>query len=187
MTRFAILTVGDLVSKQQLDITIQSFAKFFHAVTKRHQNRLQLTVLANKNNTPIILRLAQDYKVLDTIKVVSTRQEHQVEAAFSEASLLFLPMFNQLEDLIPKALSKGVPILAYENSLEEQLIDNTCGLAVPFRSNQQSIQAFSKTMKMLYFDSEVQKILRRGAYKKFRNTIQWKAVEPLERRLSLAS
>lgn len=187
MTQFSIITAGDFGSKRELEITIQSFAKFFYSLTKRHQKNIQLMVLTNKSNTPIIFRLAKHYKVFNAIKVLTSLHKPMVEAAFEKASLLFLPKFYEFEHLIPEAFSQGVPILAYENSLEEKLIDNTCGLAVPFKSAEQSSLDFCKTMSMLYFDSEVQKILKRGAYKKFRNTIQWKAIESVEQRLSMAS
>ena len=187
MTRFAIITAGDIVSERELEITIQSFANFFHSVTKRHQNYLQLKIITNNSNTAIILHLAKHYKVLNATKVLSYQNKDAVETAFEEASLLCLPKFDNLEYFIPLAFSHGVPILAYENSLEEKLIDNTCGLSVPNRSTEQSANDFYKTMKMLYFDPEVQKILKRGAHKKYRNTIQWKAIEPVEHRLSLAS
>ncbi|MFK7934728.1 MAG: hypothetical protein AB8G22_14555 [Saprospiraceae bacterium] len=81
----------------------------------------------------------------------------------TNCQVLFSPTLQPDEPLINTSLEAGIPVLTYDNSTSEQLIDSSCGMLVPYRTGERSAQVFSDYLRMLYFDPEAQRFLSKGA------------------------
>lgn len=180
---FNVITPGEVVSSSELELGLRSFAKFYHTLTAKHRKRIILTIITSKQKSVAVKNLATHYNISDVV-IIKHSQHNTNHDLFTKATLMLLPSYQGVDNIINQAFSCGLPVLGYTSKGERQYIDNTCGLTVKPLSIERNVEAFCKKMQMLYFDSEAQKILKRGAKRKYNNLIQ---MSPPEMRLPLAS
>ena len=180
---FNVVTLGELVSSSELELSLRSFAKFYHTLTAKHKKQTALTIITSRQTASMLQSLVEEFNISNAVCILN-KQEKEIENVYLEANLMFLPTFQKINNIINEAFSYGLPVLVYHNPTEKEYIDNTCGLIVKRQSTEQSIEDFCKKMRMLYFDPEAQKILRKGAKRRYNNLVK---LRHIERRLPLAS
>jgi|GEM_PF-2897887 len=174
MAPFVILTSLDYHSQQEVEIAIRSFANFYFNVTNKHRNRIHLVIIDTGGQQKEFIRLADKYNISNSVRIISRHSKDSLKKALRHACLLFLPTANSSEELISKALSNALPILSFDVFSIRKFIDNSCGMLFRFNSPEQSVSIFSDMMRMLYFDPEALKMLRKGALKKYKTIFSWK-------------
>ena len=75
--------------------------------------------------------------------------------------------------VVPEALSFSLPILCFDNDGPGELMDNTCGFKVPYSNPEESIQAFSKYLNLLFHSEEKRSELSKGAKIYFEKQLTW--------------
>jgi len=181
MPPFVILTSLDSNFQLEVEIAIRSFAKFYYNVTNKHRNRIHLVIIdRGGQQKKEFCRLAEKYNISNSVRIISKYSKDSLKKALHHASLLFLPTSDSSQELISNALSNALPILSFDVFSLRKFIDNSCGLLFRFNSPEQSISTFSDMMRMLYFDPEALKMLRKGALKKYKTIFSWKQKQESE-------
>ena len=86
---------------------------------------------------------------------------------------MLLPSADNITRLISEAFSFGLPVVCYDSEELEETVDPTCGMTVDNDNYQESVIGFSEVLRMLYFDPEARKILKKGALKKYETQFSW--------------
>ena len=66
-----------------------------------------------------------------------------------------------------------MPVVCYESEILEEAIDSSCGMTIEQDNFQENVTEFSDVLRMLYFDPEARKILKKGALKKYETQFSW--------------
>lgn len=173
MYPFTILAVSDLASEAGVEIVMNSFAEFYHALTPKHKRQIKLVFVDKGGYTIPVLHWAEKLNIQPITQVLNWKRIDKVEAAYKEANFLLLPAQTKTKNGIMTALAKGLPVLSYREAEQEELIDLTCGMLIDYMSVGQSIGDFGNLLRMLYFDPAACKILKKGALKKYSSLLQW--------------
>ena len=173
MYSFTVLALSDVATEAGIDIVFQSFAEFYHELTPKHKKKSKLIFIDKGGYALAAIQLAEQLDIQPVVQVLNWKRIDYIKSAYEAASLLLLPAKTKLESIIVDALSKGVPILSYLEKEQEQYIDHTCGTLIDYYSKGQSIEDFANVMRMLYFDPEACKLLKKGAFSKYKNQISW--------------
>ncbi|WP_300021568.1 glycosyltransferase family 4 protein [uncultured Maribacter sp.] len=86
--------------------------------------------------------------------------------------LLFTSLYEATGTVVLESLAKGVPVICHDTCGQGDIIDSMCGVKVPMKSVDYSIQTFSKEIRNLYFNKNLIKSLSDGAYAKAKE-FQW--------------
>jgi len=173
MTPFIVIGLGDFISEQGLDITVKSFANFYHNVTSKHQKRLELKLIDDIENVSRLKSLVSQYEVDNVTEILTLSQQNQIETTYKIASLIMLPLNKNVSNIVQESLSYSLPIICFNNSANEGLLDQTCSMQLDFETDEASAIQFSRLLKLLYFDREALKILKRGAAQKYESKFTW--------------
>ena len=173
MYTFTVLGLSDVASEAGIEVVFQSFAAFYHNLTPKHKKKSKLVFIDKGGYALSALQWAEQLEIKPVLQVLNWKRIEHIKKAYDTASLLLLPSKSKIENIIIEALSKGVPILCYQEKEQEQYIDHTCGTLIDYYSKDQSIEDFANVMQMLYFDPEACKLLKRGAISKYKNQINW--------------
>lgn len=173
MYTFTVLALSDVASEAGMEITFEAFAEFHHALTPKHKKKSKLIFIDKGGYALAAIQLAERLEIQPFVQILNWKRIDPIQIAYNAASLLLLPSRSKTEALIIDALSKGIPILSFQETEQEQFVDQTCGTLIDYYSKSQSIEDFANVMRMLYFDPEACKLLKKGAYSKYANQLSF--------------
>jgi hypothetical protein len=171
MQAFTIITPVQAETGEQIEIAVQSFARFYFSISSRHRAFVQMVLIDNGDWFHDIVRLVEAHRIKAACQVIlqekATLQEHYLHGSF----LVFLPAAASDSGWIKAALEKGAPVIGYEGLVERTMLDNSCSMLLSNKEESQIVEEFSEILKMVYFDPGALKMLRRGARRKYFNIL----------------
>lgn len=171
---FEVLTLGEFLNKRGIEVTIRSFADFYHSVTPKHQRRIVMNYIDDSNtNRAYLNRLLEINDIKDQVQILDKATDKEKLKVLSKAALLSFPSEEGAGAVIPEVLSYGIPILCLECEGLQDFIDPSCGMIIKFEGLGQAVEEFSDMLKILYFDPEVSKILKKGALNRYEKYFSW--------------
>lgn len=173
MSKFYVLSLGEFISKEGIDITLESFADLYHDVTSKHQKQMQLTMITKGILTDHIQAKINSLSLNDAVQMILWSEQEKIEKCYRESSIMLIPSKENITKLVSEAFSYGLPVVCYENENLEEVVDSSCGMLVAYDVAQQNISIFAEVMRMLYFDSEARKMLKKGATRKYETQFSW--------------
>ncbi len=173
MTLFNVLSLGGFIPTKDVEVAMEAFASFYHQVTNKHQRRLRITIIDKGDNQRHFEELARTLDIQQVLTIISCNQQEGVEAFYAKSATILLPTRQRLGMIIPEALSFGLPVLSLEEEHTKEHIDNSCGMLIRYQGREQSIEEFSRCLRILYFDPEALKILKKGAFNQYEKNFTW--------------
>lgn len=174
MKEFNVLTLGEKLSDEELELVIASFAELYHRVTFKHHRRIKMKVICDLKQGELVLSVANNHKVSTNVELISINDFNPDDWSSFGVSVLFLPTKKRVGKITRTALSQGIPIVSFQNESISEYVDHSCGMLVRAKDYSQNKDAFSRILNMLYFDPEVRKLLKKGAQTKFRQISGYK-------------
>jgi len=173
MSNFNVLSLGEFIHKEGIDVALEAFADLYFDVTSPHQKQMKLIMVIKGTLQDYILERANKLGIKKTIEIISWSEQEEIENWYENASVMLLPSTNNITRLIAEAFSFGLPVVCYESEELENTIDPSCGMTVKYGNFQENIVKCSDVLRMLYFDPEARKILKKGALKKYETQFSW--------------
>lgn len=173
MSKFNVLSLGEFIHKEGIDVALESFADLFFDVTSKHQKQMKLIMVTKGALSTYIKEKAESLGIDQVIEIVLWSEQETIEEWYENASVMLLPSTDNITRLISEAFSFGIPVVSYESAHLEDTMDQTCGMMIEYDNFQENVVGFSEILRMLYFDPEARKILKRGAMKKYQTQFSW--------------
>ena len=164
---FNVLTPIFKFDVASMHLAIQAFEQFFDEITPKHRKKIKLTLVLNKIQQNIYSEYSSQSLTGKMIQMIPDVKGKEIETAWQQASICFLPDAEGAIDLFNKALLHHLPVLAYASKMSKKSLDNSCSILLPYKTNSQE-GIFAQKLKMLYFDPGARKMLVQGARKKWK-------------------
>ena len=175
---FSVLALGEFIEEEGIETSLGAFSELYHAVTSKHQKQMEMQMIIKGLKTDDIKQQLKNYKIEDKVELINWDNQQQVELSYENAAVMLLPTKDNLTKIISESFSFGLPVICFENFYNKEIIDPTCGMMVTADSVGENIIEFSNRLRILYFDPEAQKILKRGAKNKYKNAFSWGNEDP---------
>ncbi len=171
--KFNILSIGRFVPLKGFDITIKSFAHFYHTQESSVQKKLQLTLIGKGPQKAELEKLVVNLNLGNSVKFIEWMPKSELHHYFRTSALFLFPSHEGAGMVVPEALSFGLPILCFDNEGPGELMDRTCGYKVPYSTPEKSILEFSNYIDQLFHSKEKRKALSIGAKAYFKKYLTW--------------
>ena len=171
--KFNILSIGRYVPLKGFDITIKAFSHFYHSQKPEFKNQLQLTLIGKGPEKPALKKLVRNLNLENAVEFIEWMPKSELQNFFRSSALFLFPSHEGAGMVVPEALSFSLPILCFDNEGPGELMDNTCGFKVPYSNPEESIQAFSKYLNLLFHSVEKRSELSKGAKIYFEKQLTW--------------
>ncbi len=170
---FSLISVGRLVPLKGFDLTIRSFASFFHSLSDNQKKKVTLTIVGSGPEESLLKKMAADENISDQVTFISWIDRSDVMKLFRKASLFIFPSHEGAGMVVPEALSFGVPVVALDNEGPGEFLNPKCGITVPVESYEATVSNISRAISSLYHDKEKLISMRKSAREHFLNKFHW--------------
>jgi glycosyltransferase involved in cell wall biosynthesis len=170
---FTIISIGRFIALKGFDVTIRSFALFYHKLPVDKRAQTKLLLVGNGPELPFLKALIKECKVEDNVEIVLWIERDALKKLYAASKVFFFPSHEGAGMVVPEALSCGLPVLCFDNAGPGEFITEESGIKVPYLSYDQSAGQFADALERLYTDPVLWKRLSLGARKQFEQVFQW--------------
>jgi len=172
--KFTVLSIGRFVPLKGFDITVNAFAKFYWNLPAAARKNTQLVLIGKGPEEAYINELIQKNKLPYQSILSKNWMDREALKQYYAASHVFLfPSHEGAGMVVPEALSYGLPVVCFDNVGPGELMDNTCGFAIPYANYEQSVTDFSRALEKLYLNKALQQNFSKKARQRFNNYFTW--------------
>lgn len=170
---FEILSVGRFVPLKGFDVTISAFAQFFKYLKPEQQEKVQLTLVGRGEQKGFLQNLAKKLGVEKSVRFVEWMERKDLKKLYQSAQVFLFPSHEGAGMVVPEALSYGMPVVCFDNYGPGELMDETCGVKIPYGDYNKTIDSFAAHLFELHSNAQYLQKLSKGAFRYFENNFLW--------------
>jgi len=170
---FTVLSAGRFVPLKGFDITIKSFARFYHQLPIIDRLNAKLILVGNGPCKPYLQRLVSELELGNAVQFIEWLHRSDFKKLYSQSKVFLFPSHEGAGMVIAESLSFGIPVICFKNEGPGEFIDSSCGITVPYGRYDNSITQFAAALNLLYKDKIRYKELSQGAINTFNEKFDW--------------
>ena len=148
--KFRVLSVGRFLPVKGFDLTIRSFARFFHSLMPAHQSKVQLVLAGSGPLKSFLMELVKQEQIEPAVVFIEWLPQGKVAALYRLASVFLYPSHEAAGRAVPEAMSYNLPVVCLQNCGPGEFIHPQSTLAVPAEQYDATVTALSEKLKDLY-------------------------------------
>lgn len=152
---------GQLIERKAPEILLKALS-LDHS-TKAH---LKLIIVGSGPLETSLIKLAKDLNITN-IEWIRYVNHAEIFNLMGTADFFIHTSYREAtSNVIPEALSMGLPVICHDTNGMSIAINETCGIKIPLKSPEKSINGFSEAMNKLILERDLLKKLKSGAIKR---------------------
>ncbi len=171
--KFYVLSIGRFVPLKGFDLTIASFAKFYHQLSPSKQKMVVLKLVGKGPKRAFLEGLAKELNVAEAVEFIEWMPRESLVKLYQDSDVFLFPSHEGAGMVIPEALSYGLPIICMDNCGPGEFINESCGLKIPYTEYDQSIRLLAHQLLKVYNDDSFRQELAEGAIHHFNTHFKW--------------
>jgi len=174
-SRFDVLSVGRFVPLKGFDITIRSFANFYHSLCEKDQQKTTLTLVGKGPVKELLESIAKDLKVNHVVHFIDWIEREKLKDIYKNSSVFLFPSHEGAGMVVSEAMSYGLPVVCLDNYGPGEFVTPQSGLKVKIQGYDGTIKSFSDHLNNLFLHDEFKNHLSQGARRRFEEYFHWDA------------
>jgi glycosyltransferase involved in cell wall biosynthesis len=170
---FNILSVGRFVPLKGFDITIKSFARFYHQLHEHDKSRTKLILAGDGPYKKYLKQLASDLQLGDAVRFIEWMKREDLKKLYEQSHVFLFPSHEGAGMVVAEALSYGLPVICFKNCGPGEFIDENCGIRIDYGRYDSSITDFANAISKIYIDDRIYNRLSEGAVHRFKSRFDW--------------
>lgn len=146
---FRVLSAGRFVSLKGFDITVKSFALFYHALPAIQRQNVTLTLAGSGPAEAMLKKMVQNEGIAHAVTFISWVPHQAMENLYSQANAFLYPSHEGAGMVVPEAMRHALPVLCLQNSGPGQLVHPQSALIIPQGSYQLTTLELAARLKQL--------------------------------------
>jgi glycosyltransferase involved in cell wall biosynthesis len=171
--KFRLISAGRFVPLKGFDLTIQAFAKFFHALPDHEKASTDLVLVGNGPEEERLRKLAKKLQVADQVAFIAWMDRADLLKLFADASAFLFPSHEGAGMVVAEALSFGLPVICLDNEGPGNFITPECGFAVKHSDYSSTVMNLAKAIQTLQESSLMRQKMKNAARKQFEAKFNW--------------
>ncbi|MFK8039670.1 MAG: glycosyltransferase [Crocinitomicaceae bacterium] len=170
--QFNVLSIGRFHFMKGFDITIRSFAKFYHDLSPKQQPKTKLTLVGKGEEKDRLIAIANSVGIADKIEWIDWVTRDEVKKIYSKSSVFLFPSHEGAGMVIPEAMSYGLPVVCFDNYGPGELLGDS-PVKVAHGSYKGSINDFAAILADLHSNGNYRHEIGLQNYNRFTEKFNW--------------
>ncbi|MBL4709572.1 MAG: glycosyltransferase family 4 protein, partial [Flavobacteriales bacterium] len=171
---FNVLAIGRFVPLKGFDVSIRSFAKFYHNKEVKANKMSRLILVGKGEQKQFLMNLCEELKVAQAVTFIDWIERAELQNIYRNASVFLFPSHEGAGMVVAEALSYGLPVLCFDNPGPGEFVNNSCGRTVLYGDYDRSTGEFAQHLVELSKNSTLLRKLSIGARAHFEKKFTWK-------------
>jgi len=168
---FTIISAGRLVPLKGFDLTIHSFALFYHKLSDEEKLKVTLKIVGSGPELNFLRDLAKRKGVSDRVVFIDWIERKDLLKLYKTSSLFLFPSHEGAGMVVAEAMSFGLPVVCLDNSGPGEFVDEASGIAIKESSYDETVSELSKGISSIFHKTSLTS--RSGARLRFENQFRW--------------
>lgn len=170
---FNVLSVGRFVPLKGFDLTIKSFAKFYHQLSPAQQQKTRLTLIGKGPTKEILLEIALVEGVLQAIDFIGWIPHDLIKRHYQNASVFLFPSHEGAGMVVPEAMSFSVPVVCFAGSGPGDFVHPETTLTVNIDAYSTTITQLASKLNQLFTNQKLMEKERALSLNRFQELFRW--------------
>ena len=170
---FTVLSAGRFVPLKGFDITIRSYARFYHQLSPLEQQNTRLVLVGDGPYKDYLQLLAQEMEVGNSITFIAWLHRSDFKKLYAESDVFLFPSHEGAGMVVAEALSYGLPVLCFRNEGPGEFVTKECGMTVEYGRYNTSVTRFADSLRLLHDNPRLYAQLSEGARRVYREKFNW--------------
>lgn len=171
--KFRILSVGRLVPLKGFDVTIRSFAHFYHLLSTQQQDTVQLTLVGSGPLKQYLKKLIQELQIENATNIIEWLPRNQLPELYASSSVFLFPSHEGAGMVVPEAMSYGLPVVCMNNCGPGELVHSESLLKVDYSSYENTVANIATKLSMLFTNTTQRKQEELLALQRYNTLFRW--------------
>lgn len=168
---FTIISAGRLVPLKGFDLTINSFALFYHKLSDEEKLKVTLKIVGSGPELNFLRDLAKRKGVSDRVVFIDWIERKDLLKLYKTSSLFLFPSHEGAGMVVAEAMSFGLPVVCLDNSGPGEFVDEASGIAIKESSYDETVSELSKGISSIFHKTSLTS--RSRARLRFENQFRW--------------
>ena len=149
-TDFTVMIAARMVPLKGFDMVILAFAKFYHALPLKAQQRARLLLIGSGPEEARLHGLVAASGIESCTQHLPWLAREELLTIYRQASVFFFPSHEGAGMVVAEAMSYGVPVLCYRNEGPGELTPPDSALKIAYSSFNQNVADFAERLAQLH-------------------------------------
>ncbi|MEM6342340.1 MAG: glycosyltransferase [Bacteroidota bacterium] len=173
--RFEVLSVGRFVPLKGFDLTLRSFAGFWHSLSAERQSQTRLSLVGKGPLEGQLKQLSRDLEIESAVEFINWMPQADLMKRYQSSDVLLFPSHEGAGMVVPEAMAYGLPIICLDNCGPGEFVDDSCGLRASYGQYQDTVQELSQHLVSLNQSQSLRSRLSAGARWRVARYFDWDA------------
>jgi glycosyltransferase involved in cell wall biosynthesis len=171
---FTIISAGRFVPLKGFDMTIISFAKFYHGLPMQDRKVVKLKLVGQGPFEKKLKQLAIDYNVAQQVEFVSWIERTALQELYAASSVYLFPSYEGAGMVVAEAMMHGLPVVCWDNAGPGEFVPEKSELRVSLNcSRDYASQLFAGKLHALYYNKILLANESKMAKERYASTFTW--------------
>lgn len=170
---FKILSVGRFVSLKGFDVTIRSFANFYHALPQPEKEKVQLVLVGSGPLKHKLKEIITETGITHVTEIIEWLPRNELPTIYASSSVFLFPSHEGAGMVVPEAMSYGLPVVCMKNCGPGELIHPQSSLSTEYKNYDETINNIALKLNNLFINSQFYYHEKQLALQRYNNLFRW--------------
>lgn len=172
-SKFQVICVGRFLPIKSFDLALDAFHKFYKNKKRIEQDNISLVFVGNGPTQKTIKKKAEHLKLNKAVQFLGWIDKNKIDNYFSESSIFLFPSHEGGGMVVIEALSNSIPVICFDNYGPGEMINESCGIKIPYSNYESSVIDFSEAIDKLYSNEHLLNEMKNNALNYFLSKHLW--------------
>lgn len=170
---FTVLSRGEFIPENGFDLTIRSFARFYHPLPVHLKSRVRMVLIGQGAATDYLKTLVTEMELDGIVQFVIPSASADLEKLYAESDVYLYGGHQGSCEYLSEALAMSLPVICFKDGVFGSYVSKENGITIPAGRYDSTLTRFAEGLRLLYENPALYARLSEGARKMFMEKFSW--------------
>lgn len=170
---FTVLSRGEFIPENGFDLTIRSFARFYHPLPVHLKSRVRMVLIGQGAATDYLKTLVSEMELDGIVQFVIPSASADLEKLYAESDVYLYGGHQGSCEYLSEALAMSLPVICFKDGVFGSYVSKENGITIPAGRYDSTLTRFAEGLRLLYENPALYARLSEGARKMFMEKFSW--------------
>jgi glycosyltransferase involved in cell wall biosynthesis len=170
---FTVLSAGRFVPLKGFDLTIRSFACFYHRLPADQRGLVKLILAGSGPQLPLLRKIITEEGIVQSVEIIPWLPKEEMKNLYGSARVFLFPSHEGAGMVVAEAMSHGLPVVCLDNAGPGEFVHPESTLKVGYGRYEATVRELADKLTQLYRHTDYYYLESRFALQRFNGYFRW--------------